>query len=349
MVSSGVASLLITHLPDVRYLCGFTGSNAVIALSRKRAVLFTDGRYTSQAREEASGVRVVIAKTSALLEACALLAADGLESVDFDAEHLTVAQLDTLRKSLPRNKRRKLLVPTGQSLVTEMRMVKDEAEIALMQRAAAVGDSLFEHILPFIEPGVSEMEIAAELEHAARLAGAEAMSFPTIVASGPRSALPHGTASTAKLPRRGFVTLDFGVILSGYCSDMTRTVHIGKPTPEEREVYEAVSEAQEAGVAATRAGVTCGAVDQASRSVLERHHLAKYFTHSTGHGVGIEIHENPRVAKNQSTVLEAGMVITVEPGVYIPEHFGLRIEDTVVVEASGARILTQATKAWIEL
>jgi Xaa-Pro aminopeptidase len=349
MAEAGLASLLVTHLPDVRYLCGFTGSNAVIAVSAKRAVLCTDGRYTSQARAEAKAVRVVIAKKSALLEACALLVADGVESASIDAEHMTVAQMESLRASLPKELKRKFLVPATQPLVSELRLVKDDDELELLQAAATMGDLIFEQVLPFIEPDVSEIDIAARLEHAARLAGAEAMSFPTIVASGPRSALPHGTASAARVPRRGFVTLDFGVILSGYCSDMTRTIHVGKATPEERSAYEAVSEAQEAGVAATRAGVTCGDVDQACRSVLKRHKLAKYFTHSTGHGVGLEIHESPRVAKEQKTVLEPGMVITIEPGVYIPAHFGLRIEDTVVVESGAARILTKTTKAWIEL
>ena len=349
MAGAGTPTLLVTHLPDVRYLCGFTGSNAVVAVSAKRAVLYTDGRYTTQAREEAQGVRVVIAKKSALLEACALLLKDNAERIVLDADHLSITQLETLRASLPKEKRRKLLDPVAQSLVAEMRQVKDADEIELLQRAAAVGDRLFEHILPFIEPGVTEMAIAAELEHSARLAGVEAMSFSTIVASGPRSSLPHGAASMAKVPRRGFVTLDFGVILSGYCSDMTRTVHVGRATSDEQAAYEAVSEAQLAGVLATKAGVTCGDVDQACRSVLRRHKLAKYFSHSTGHGVGIEIHEAPRVAKKQAAILETGMVITIEPGVYIPEHFGLRIEDTVVVESTGARILTKSTKAWIEL
>ncbi len=349
MSASRIPALLITHLPDVRYLSGFTGSNAALACTPKRAVLFTDGRYTVQARQEVSSMRVVIAKKSALLEACGLLAASGVASATIDADTLTMRQFESLRASLPASTRAKFLNLTKESLVADLRMVKDEDELLLMQRAASIGDELFENILPFIEPGVAETDIAARLEHAARIAGVEAMSFPTIVASGSRSSLPHGTASTAKVPRRGFVTLDFGVILSGYCSDMTRTVHVGRPTPEEHAAYEAVSEAQEAGLSAALAGVTCGTVDKACRSVLNRHHLGKYFTHSTGHGVGLEIHEAPRVAKAQDAMLQAGMVITIEPGIYIPGDFGIRIEDSVVVEAAGARILTRATKAWITL
>jgi Xaa-Pro aminopeptidase len=175
------------------------------------------------------------------------------------------------------------------------------------------------------------------------------MSFPTIVASGERSALPHGRATGAKLPRRGFVTLDFGVVLDGYCSDMTRTVHLGPARPGERDAYDAVLEAQEAGVAAVRAGVTAGDVDEAARSVLQKAELDQWFTHSTGHGVGLEIHEGPRLAAKQTQTLEAGMVVTIEPGIYMPGKFGVRIEDMVLVTAKGGEILTPSTKAWIEL
>jgi Xaa-Pro aminopeptidase len=218
-----------------------------------------------------------------------------------------------------------------------------------MRRAAALGCRLFDGMLSYIQLGLTEVAIAAELEHAARLAGAEAMSFDTIVASGERSALPHGRATLAKLPRRGFVTLDFGVVVDGYCSDMTRTVHMGKALPDEREVYDAVLEAQEAGVAKVAPGVTCAEIDEATRSVLRRAGLDKYFSHSTGHGVGLEIHEGPRLAAKQTQVLEPGMIVTVEPGVYMPGKFGVRIEDMVLVTATGGEILTPSVKAWIEL
>jgi Xaa-Pro aminopeptidase len=196
---------------------------------------------------------------------------------------------------------------------------------------------------------MTETAVAAELEYAARLAGAEAMSFPTIVASGKRSGLPHGQATSTRLPRRGFVTVDFGVVLEGYCSDMTRTVHLGRASSAERDAYDAVLEAQLAGVAAVHAGVTGADVDEAARSVLRRARLDQWFTHSTGHGVGLEIHEGPRLAAKQTRKLEAGMVVTIEPGIYIPGKFGVRIEDMVLVTAQGGEILTPSTKAWIEL
>ncbi|MEO6803356.1 MAG: Xaa-Pro peptidase family protein [Granulicella sp.] len=347
-IAAGVDALLVTHLPDVRYLCGFTGSNAALVLTAGKAVLFTDGRYTLQAKAEAAGTRVVIEKKTALAAACAWIEAAGVKRCGFDVAHTTVAALDGMRKAVGAKVRRGLFQPVG-SLVAGLREVKDTDEIAIMRRAALLGCALFDGMLGFIDQGMTEVDVAAELEHQARLAGAEGMSFDTIVASGERSALPHGRATRAKLPKRGFVTLDFGVILDGYSSDMTRTVHMGKALPGELEAYEAVLEAQEAAVAIVAPGVTAGDVDEAARSVLRRAKLDGYFTHSTGHGVGLEIHEGPRLATKQTQKLVEGMVITIEPGVYLPGRFGLRIEDMVLVTAGGGEVLTPSPKAWIEL
>ena len=353
--AAGVEALLVTHLPDVRWLSGFTGSNAALlldsglkGLAAGRAVLFTDGRYTTQAKAEAAGTKVVIAKKSAAIAAAEWLGTARVRRCGFDEGTTTVADLANMRKALPAAVRRKMFEPVG-FLVAKLRWVKDAGEIQRMRAAAALGCRLFESALTTMQPGMTETAVAAELEYAARLAGAEAMSFPTIVASGPRSALPHGRATPAKLPKRGFVTLDFGVVLDGYCSDMTRTVHMGAAAVGERDAYDAVLEAQQAGVAAVRAGVAAGEVDEAARAVLRRAGLDKWFTHSTGHGVGLEIHEGPRLAAKQTQPLEAGMVVTIEPGIYMPEKFGVRIEDMVLVTAKGAEILTPCTKAWIEL
>jgi Xaa-Pro aminopeptidase len=346
--SAGVDAMVVTHLPDVRYLCGFTGSNGALVLAGGRAVLFTDGRYTGQAKAEAVGTRVVIAKKPAVVAACEWMASAGVRRSGFDAANTTVAGLETMRKAVPARVRRGMFVALG-PLVSRMREVKDAEEIAKLRAAARLGCELFEGMLTYLEAGLTEGEVAATLEYAARLAGAEGMSFDTIVAGGVRSALPHGRATGAKLPKRGFVTLDFGVILDGYSSDMTRTVHMGKAMPGERDVYDSVLEAQEAAVAAVAPGVTAGEVDEAARSVLRRVKLDQYFSHSTGHGVGLEIHEGPRLAAKQKQVLEQGMVITIEPGVYMPGRFGLRIEDMVLVTASGGEVLTPSVKAWIEL
>jgi Xaa-Pro aminopeptidase len=230
-----------------------------------------------------------------------------------------------------------------------LRLIKDDDELVLMEQAAQLGVALFHELLPQLHAGMPETTVAALLEHSARLRGAEGMSFATIVASGPRSALPHGHASDARLPRNGFLTLDFGVILNGYCSDMTRTVYLGKPTQQERFTYDAVREAQAAAVAAVKPGVTCGEVDEAARSVLRKRKLAEWFTHSTGHGVGLEIHEGPRIAADQPQSLLPGMVVTIEPGVYLEGQFGVRIEDMVAVTREGGQVLTPASTSWLQL
>jgi Xaa-Pro aminopeptidase len=348
MKAAGVDGLLVTHLPDVLYLCGFTGSNAALVLTGKKAILFTDGRYTVQAKAEAVGTQVVIANKPPLSAACEWMVQAGVKQCGFDATQTTVAALESMRKAVPAKRRKGMFVATD-PFVARLRQVKDADEIRRIRRAAKLGCELFDGMLGYLRPGLKEVEVAATLEHAARVAGAEAMSFDTIVASGERSALPHGHASAAKLPKRGFVTLDFGVVLDGYMSDMTRTVYLGPARSEERDVYDAVLEAQEAAVAVVAPGVTAGEVDEAARSVLRRAGLDKWFTHSTGHGVGLEIHEGPRLAAKQTQSLEPGMVITIEPGVYMPGRFGVRIEDMVLVTAKGREILTPSVKAWIEL
>jgi len=350
LTRAALSGVVITHLPDVRYLSGFTGSSAALAVTRRAARLFTDGRYTAQAAEEVQAAKVEIVARSVSEAALEWLAAQpGAEVAGFDPAQTTVADLARWKDSLPAKLRRSFLTALPAPMVAQLRMIKDEDELAVMSEAALVGCKLFEHILGFIRPGLAEIDVAAELEHQARLLGAEGMSFETIVAGGARSALPHGKASIAKLPRRGFVTMDFGVILKGYCSDMTRTVYMGRPKANERNAYQAVLEAQEAGVAAVAAGVSCGDVDEAARGVLRRAGLAEAFTHSTGHGVGLEIHESPRVGAGQTTKLQAGMVVTIEPGIYLAGQFGIRIEDMVAVTQTGGQVLTPAPKALIEL
>ncbi len=347
-MGEGQDALLITHPADVRYLSGFTGSSGVLVLRRGRGTLYTDGRYTAQAKAEAVGTKVVIIPKGVLSAACEATAKAGVTRCGFDAANTTVAALAAMRKAVPGKVRRSFFAPSG-PVSAALREVKDEGEIEIMRRAALLGCGLFDRMLGFIRSGLTEAQVAAELEHAARLAGAEAMSFETIVASGERSSLPHGRASAAKLPKRGFLTLDFGVVVDGYCSDMTRTLHLGKATQEEFDVYHAVLEAQEAAVAAIAPGVQVGDVDEAARSVLRNAKLDRYFTHSTGHGVGLEIHEGPRIAAEQKQELKRGMVITVEPGVYLPGRFGVRIEDMVLVTAAGGEVLTPSVKAWTQL
>jgi Xaa-Pro aminopeptidase len=343
-------ALLISHLPNIRYLCGFTGSAGSLLVTKAGTVFFTDGRYTAQSRAEVEGARVVIARKAPLIATAEWLATNrgrftGRKpcKIAVEAEHLTVATGGRLAKALPRAFR----LQATSLLVERGRMIKDSEEIARIRKAVLLGSSLFDHMLRAIRPGTKEMDVAAELEYSARKAGAQEISFPTIIAGGKRSALPHGRASAAVIPSRGFVVCDYGVILAGYCSDMTRTVHVGRPPGEARRLYHVVREAQAAALAVVGPGIGIAKVDAAARKVLRKEGLAEYFTHSTGHGVGLEIHEAPRVAAGEKEVLRPGMVITIEPGAYIPGQWGVRIEDMVAVTERGCEVLTPTRKELI--
>ncbi len=356
-------SLLVTHLPNIRYLCGFTGSAGALLVADRGPILFTDGRYRTQAKEEVDGanvnkVSIVIAQKSPLLAAADWLIAHKRRStpaslarvsIGIEPESITAAMRDRLA-SLLRGRmtgRTKARLRPAPPLIERARTVKDAAEILLIRRAVELGASLFPIARKKIRPGVSEAEVAGAMEYQARRAGAEGMSFPTILASGTRSAIVHGRASSARIPRRGFVVCDFGVILAGYCSDRTRTVHVGRPSAEARQLYEAVLEAQQAAIAAVRPGVAAAEIDAAARRVLRKRKLARYFTHSTGHGLGLEIHEAPRLAAGQTQNLVPGMVFSFEPGVFVPGQCGVRIEDVVAVTPSGCEVLTPTDKELI--
>jgi len=340
-------ALLVTHLPNIRYLCGFTGSAGVLLLTRSHSVYFGDGRYREQARSEVEGAAVVIGPRSPLTTAGDWLATKGrkIKVLGIESEHLTVAERQQLAATLDRGVRVRRAPP----LVERARTVKDSREIESLRAAARLGANLVKVALKTIRPGIKEVEVAAEMEYAARRAGAEGMSFPTIIASGKRSALPHGRASSALIPGRGFVVCDFGVILAGYCSDMTRTVHVNTAGAKARHIYSAVREAQQAAVEAVRPGVEIERVHAAAHKLLSQKKLGQYFTHSTGHGVGLEIHEAPRIAAGERERLRAGMVITIEPGVYVPGFGGVRIEDMVAVTERGYQILTPTSKELIEI
>ncbi len=344
--------LLISHLPNIRYLCGFTGSAGLLLVEAAGCRFFTDSRYDTQAREEVVGARVLVSQANiagAMAERIGRRKGGGRNStgktLGIEADHVTVTE----KKKLAALLRGSYTLKDAPGLVERARMVKDENELGHILVAVRLGATLFERAVETIRPGVREVEVAAEMEYAARRAGAEEMSFGTIVASGARSALPHGRASVAEIKRGGFVVCDWGVILSGYCSDQTRTVWVGKLTPEARAAYEAVREAQQAALDAVRPGVKVAEVDSAARNVLRKAGLGRYFTHSTGHGVGLKIHEPPRVAAGQDEELAPGMVITIEPGVYLPGKWGIRIEDMVAVTERGCEVLTPTSKELVVL
>jgi len=344
--SKKLDGLLIGHPPNLRYLCGFSGSTGALLVDSGGSVFFTDGRYTEQAHVEVRGAKIAIGRKLPLTAAAEWVGrrAQGKRAgaIGVEGEHLSIAAHHRLAEALPKHVRLREAPP----LVEQARMVKDAEEVEAIRAAVSAGARLFDRALEVIRPGVREIEVAAEMEYAARRAGTDAMSFETIIAAGARSALPHGRASEAMIGG-GFVVCDFGVILHGYCSDRTRTVYVGSAPEEARRLYAVVLAAQEAAIAAVEPGVSVSQVDRAARKVLQENGLAKHFTHSTGHGVGLEIHEAPRVARGQQEVLRSGMVITIEPGVYLPGKWGVRIEDMVVVTDGGCEVLTPTQKEFI--
>ncbi len=347
--ASRLDALLLTHLPNIRYLCGFSGSAGALLVSAGGSAFFTDSRYTEQARAEVKAAKVVIVRKAPSRAAVEWLGrksrsnrARKSQTLGIEGQYLSVAA----RRGLAEEQTRHLRMREVPPLVERARMVKDAEELAAIRSAVAQGAALFDRALQVIRPGAREVDVAAEMEYAARKAGADAMSFETIIASGVRSALPHGRASEASIAG-GFVVCDFGVILHGYCSDRTRTVYVGAATGEARRIYEAVLQSQQAAIEAVRPGVKVSRVDGAARKTLQQNGLARYFTHSTGHGVGLEIHEAPRVAKGQQEILRPGMVVTIEPGVYLPGKWGVRIEDMVVVTEQGCEVLAPTQKDFI--
>jgi Xaa-Pro aminopeptidase len=346
-------AVLITHLANIRYLCGFTGSSGVLGFAHGEWAFFTDGRYTEQAKSEVVGARMRAKAKAPILQAAEWLAkrfrpAKQSARVAVEAENITLATQSRIKSELNSATQSKYRLVETTSLVEQFRIKKDSREVQQIRQAVQLASGIFHSIFQAIREGTTEAEVSAELERLARRAGAEKMSFETIVASGPHSAMPHARPVRQRIGP-GFVIFDYGVILGGYCSDMTRTVHVGRAEDQARRVYQAVLEAQLAGIAAVRPGVEAQEVDLAARKVLRKYKLDKYFTHSLGHGVGIEIHEAPRLAKGQTQKLEAGMVVTIEPGVYIPGEGGVRIEDMVLVTANGCEVLTPTSKELVVL
>jgi Xaa-Pro aminopeptidase len=337
--------LLVTHPPDWYYLSGFTGESGALVVGRKNATLVTDGRFTVQARDETSGVQIHTQKGSLSEATGGFLGAPSRKRVGFDPVHLSVGEFGALRKAAGAGFQWRP-VP---ELVSGLRMQKDAGELAQMRKAAILAGDVVRGVLGLLKPGVREFEVAAEIEYQMRKRGASGPAFETIVAFGPRSALPHARPTAKRLRKNELVVLDLGAILAHYCSDISRTVYVGRAPERIRRWHGAVLEAQSAAIAAVGNGVICGDIDNAARQVLTRHRLGQYFVHSTGHGLGLEVHEDPRVARGQKRRLEPGNVITIEPGVYVEGVGGIRIEDDVVVHSNRTEILTRVERDLIEL
>jgi len=344
METRSIPAVLVTHLVNVRYLTGFTGSAGIALMGPRSGVLWVDPRYTLQAQEQAEGVEVIVEKKGILKGVSNWLRKNGVREINYEASNLTCAQFEHLRKDAGDRLR---LNPAG-DLIEELRVVKDRGEIDAIRRAGKVTAEVFTELLPYVRPGVIEQDLAAEIEYRMRKKGAEGAAFETIVASGPRAAHPHARPSSKRLQESELVIFDLGAILGGYAADMTRTVFLGEPNRRIHNLYSSVLKAQAGAIRAVRDATPAGEVDSAARSILAELRLARYFTHSTGHGVGLEIHERPRLAKGEATCLQSGSVVTVEPGVYLEGVGGIRIEDTVLVGPEGPEVLTPASKEnWI--
>lgn len=340
----GVDAFLVTFPPHLRYLSGFSGSSGAGLVTARGAVLLTDGRYADQIRKEVGKWRIVICRDGVLEEMKNRRLLQNGARVGFDGNTLTYAQYRVFKKTFPRV----VFCPKVDS-VEKIAVVKDEGEIANIRKAVDITDRVFLEILGMIKPGIRELDIAAEISYRQRKYGAEGDAFETIVASGERGALPHGRASMKKIARREMVTLDFGCVYRGYHSDMTRTVSVGRPLPEARKIYRAVLDAQLRAVEAARSGMKTGDLDAVARTCIRREGYDRYFRHSLGHGLGLQIHEPPRISVLSTSTLQAGNVVTIEPGVYIAGLGGVRIEDDIVIRSDHSEVLNHSPKELIVL
>ena len=339
MAEHKLDAFVVSFGPNVRYLTGFTGSNGMVVILPSRAVFFTDPRYRIQAAQEVNcPVRVVSGPM--LPHVAAWLRRVKSKRVGFEKSRMTFEAYQTLKDALPM---RSSLEPSA-GWIERQRMVKSQQEIFAIRRSVELNSGAFEHAVKRIRPGMRESDLAAELDYRVRRQGAEGPAFETIIAAGRRTALPHARPTSAPIARGSLVLVDMGAMLDGYASDMTRMLFLGKPDSRVRRAYSAVLEAQLAAIDAVRAGVQSQTVDRAARRVLARYGLERAFVHSTGHGLGLEIHEPPRVGKKDKTQLENGMAITIEPGIYIEGFGGIRIEDTVIVTQNGCDVLTPTSK-----
>lgn len=330
---------------NIRYLCGFSGDTGALIVTRKSAYLLCDSRFYEEAKKEVKGAQVILTKGLPFNELKELTQFHGKhETYGYESEFLTCSELKTLQENLGDV----LLIPTT-GVVGLFSTVKDKIEIDLIQKAVDIADTAFERILGYLKPGLRELEVCAELEYQMKMLGADKPAFDTILASGYRSAFPHGVASAKKIARGDFVTFDFGASYRGYISDVTRTVVIGKATSRQRKVYETVLRAQLAGIRKVKSGVAGKAVDAAARRIINKAGYKKYFRHGTGHGIGIYVHVKPSAGPKSTDTLKRGMVITVEPGIYIPNWGGVRIEDDVLVTNTGGKVLNKAPKNLLEV
>lgn len=341
--SEKLEAFLVTGSANVRYVSGFTGSNGVVLFLPESAIFFTDPRYTIQAAQEVKFKTVVVPKGGLIPAVLKYIARKKLRRVGFEKDHVAYAQYLSMTSASS------IRLKPVDDVILQRRMVKSETEIEAIRRSVITNSQAFDNAVRKIKPGMRESELAAELEYQMRCLGADRPAFDTIVAAGERSALPHAHPTSRPINGDELLLIDMGASQDGYASDMTRMLHIGRASRRTAQMYGAVLEAQLAALDAIRPGATAGQVDRAARQVLKKHGLAETFRHSTGHGLGLEIHEPPRLGKGDKTRLAVGMAITIEPGAYVENVGGVRIEDTVVVTPNGCDILTPTSKELIAL
>lgn len=339
-----IDAALVFNDANRNYLSGFTGDESYALITAEKAYFITDSRFTEQAQMEVSGFEVLEYK--GLIEDFIkqLVLENNIKYLGIEEHEMTYAAYEKYLSKLEGVS----LVKLNQT-VEKIRTIKDDSEVELIAKAAEIADKAFNHILGFIKPGIKESDVALELEFFMRKQGASGLSFTTIAASGTRSSLPHGAASEKVIEEGDFLTLDFGCVYKGYCSDMTRTVVIGKASEKQKEIYNAVLDAEEAALKAVKPGVKCFDLDKIARDIITERGYGDKFGHGLGHGVGRLVHESPRVSFKSDEVLEAGMVITDEPGIYIPGFGGVRIEDLVLVTSDGYKVLSNSPKHLIEI
>jgi Xaa-Pro aminopeptidase len=335
-------AFLVTKPENRLYFSGFTGTFGILYITRNQAILLTDARYVEQAEKQAPDYKIVQHGTPAVDMLKQVILQSNSKNIGFENNHLTVKQYQEIRQQTED------IEWQGQS-IDGLRQIKDESEIVVLRKAAALADAAFQHILSFIKPGTAEKDIALELDFFMRRSGAEKNAFDFIVASGTRSSLPHGVASEKIFQPRDMITLDFGCVFRYYHSDITRTVALGHVDPQLAHIYGVVRQAQEMALQALRPGLKGSEADKIARDIIASHGYGEYFGHGLGHGVGLAIHEEPRLSPSGETVLEPGMVVTVEPGIYLPGLGGVRIEDTVLVTTDGCERLTHSSKDFIKL
>lgn len=333
-----IEALLITNPYNLSYMTQFTGTAGVAVISASDAVFITDFRYTEQAEKEVEGYRIVQHTTTMIEEVATQVKNMKVNSIGFEKDDMSFGMYELYSKEIHAE-----MKPIS-GLVEELRMVKTVDEIAILQKAAKIADNAFDHIITYIKPGLTELDVSNELEFFMRKQGATSSSFSIIVASGLRSALPHGVATDKVIESGDFVTLDFGALYEGYISDITRTVAVGEPSDKLREIYSVVLEAQELALKGIKPGMTGIEADAIARDYITSKGFGEAFGHSTGHGIGMEVHEAPGLSFRSETVLKPNMVVTVEPGIYLPEIGGVRIEDDIVITKDGNERLTFATK-----